>query len=100
MRAAIMPNIRNKMNVLVMVCVQRQGSGDPTPCDGYPGPHCSTFLLFWRMKYMARIMSAYQLRNLEPFSVVPLFRRLLSFQQRERLRDVHFLQVQEYCDMN
>ena len=20
--------------------IQRQGSGDPAPCDGYPGPHC------------------------------------------------------------
>ena len=26
--------------------VQRQGSGDPTPCGGYPGPPCSGSFFF------------------------------------------------------
>ena len=25
---------------------ERQGSGDPTPCGGYPGPHCWVSFLF------------------------------------------------------
>jgi hypothetical protein len=36
--------------VILISCIQRQGSGDPTPCGGYPGPHCweaFSFFVHW-----------------------------------------------------
>ena len=46
--------------LVIYLLSERQGSGDPTPCGGYPGPPCSTYFhsmgFFWQAATQMQIV--------------------------------------------